>query len=79
MAIADSFEAMTTTQFHREPRTPQEAAAEIEKASGTHYDPAIVAAFKKALPTMQKVRDTFSDALGNLINLDFAKAPAAKK
>jgi putative two-component system response regulator len=77
MAIADSFEAMTTTQFHRDPRTPQEAAAEIEKASGTHYDPAIVAAFKKALPTMQKVRDTFADALGNLLNLDFAK-PAPK-
>ncbi|HUQ76026.1 MAG TPA: HD domain-containing phosphohydrolase [Burkholderiales bacterium] len=77
MAIADSFEAMTTTQFHREPRTPQEAAAEIEKGSGTRYDPAIVAAFKMALPTMQKVRETFADDLGNLINLDFAK-PAPK-
>jgi putative two-component system response regulator len=73
MAIVDSFEAMTTTQFHREPKTPEEAAAEIVKGAGTRYDPKIVEAFKKAFPAMKKVRETLSDALGDLINLDFAK------
>ena len=78
MALVDSFEAMTTTQFHREPKTIQEAAAEIVKLAGTRYDPKIVDAFKKAFPAMKKVRESLSDALGDLINLDFAKPPAKK-
>jgi putative two-component system response regulator len=82
MAIVDSFEAMTTTQFHREPKTVQEAAIEIVKGAGTRYDPKIVEAFKKAVPAMAKVRDSLSDALGDMINLDFARpaagAPAKK-
>lgn len=78
MAIVDSFEAMTTTQFHREPKTPEEAANEIVKGAGTRYDPKIVEAFKAAFPAMKKVREKLSDQLGDLINLDFAKAPAKK-
>jgi putative two-component system response regulator len=77
MAIVDSFEAMTTTQFYREPKTIDEAAAEIAKGAGTRYDPKIVEAFKKAFPAMKKVRESLSDQLGDLINLDFAK-PAKK-
>jgi putative two-component system response regulator len=79
MAIVDSFEAMTSTQFYRDPLPVDRAAAEIERGSGTRYDPKLVEAFKKALPVMQKVRDTYADQLGDLINLDFApKAPAPK-
>ena len=73
MAVVDSFESMTTTQFHRAPRTIEEAAAEIERGAGKRYDPAVVAAFRKALPVMKKVREKYSDALGDLINLDFAR------
>jgi putative two-component system response regulator len=72
MAVVDAFESITTTQFYREPRSPQEAAREIIDGSGTRYDPAIVEAFKKALPVMQKVRETYADSLGDMINLDFA-------
>lgn len=84
MAVVDSFEAMTATQFYREPRSPDDASLEIEKLSGKRYDPAVVEAFKKALPAMLKVRESLSDALGDMINLDFAKpgtkpAAVAKK
>ena len=72
MAVVDSFEAMTATQFYREPRTPDDAVFEIEKLAGKRYDPKVVEAFKKALPAMLKVRESLSDALGDLINLDFA-------
>ena len=78
MAVVDSFEAMTTTQFHREPKSMDAAAVEIVKGAGTRYDPRIVDAFNKALPAMKKVREALSDKLGDLINLDFAKAPAKK-
>jgi putative two-component system response regulator len=73
MAIVDSFEAMTSTQFHREAMSIEAAATEIVKGAGKKFDPTVVEAFKKALPVMKKVRETYSDALGDLINLDFAK------
>jgi putative two-component system response regulator len=78
MAIVDGFEAMTSTQFFREPLPIERAVGEIERGAGTKYDPKIVEAFKKALPVMKKVRETYSDALGDLINLDFAPKGAAK-
>lgn len=79
MAVVDSFESMTTTQFYRDPRKPAEAAAEIEKGAGTKYDPRVVEAFRKAIPSMQKVLGTHSDQLGDMINLDFAKKPGKGK
>jgi len=78
MAIVDAFEAMTSTQFHRDALPIERAAGEIERASGGKYDPKLVEAFKKALPVMQKVRETYADQLGDLINLDFAPKVAAK-
>jgi putative two-component system response regulator len=78
MAIVDSFEAMTSTQFFRDPLPIERAAGEIERGAGTRYDPKLVEAFKKALPVMQKVRETYADQLGDLINLDFAPKTAVK-
>jgi putative two-component system response regulator len=78
MAIVDTFESMTSTQFFREALPIERAAGEIERGAGTKYDPKLVEAFKKALPVMKKVRETYSDALGDLINLDFAPKGAAK-
>jgi putative two-component system response regulator len=78
MAIVDAFEAMTSTQFHRDALPIERAAGEIERGAGTKYDPKLVEAFKKALPVMQKVRETYADQLGDLINLDFAPKATAK-
>ena len=77
MAIVDAFESMTSTQFYRDPLPVDTAAEEIVKAAGAKYDPKLVEAFKKALPVMKKVRETYSDKLGDLINLDFAPKGAA--
>jgi len=82
MGIVDTFEAMTTTQFYRrQPFTPEEAAKTIREGFGTLFDPSLKDAFEKALPVMMKVRQTYSDALSDLINLDFSPtrgAPGAK-
>jgi putative two-component system response regulator len=77
MAIVDSFEAMTTTQFFREAISIDTAAEQIAKGAGNLFDPNLIEAFRKALPVMKKVRETYSDSLGNLINLDFAPKGAA--
>jgi putative two-component system response regulator len=73
MGIVDTFEAMTTTQFYRQqPFTADEAAKTVREGFGTLFDPSLKDAFEKALPVMKKVRDTYSDALGDMINLDFS-------
>jgi putative two-component system response regulator len=77
MAIVDTFESMTSTQFYRAPLNVLEAATEITDGSGKRFDPKLVEAFKKALPHLRKVRETYADELGDMINLDFA-APRAK-
>ena len=77
MAIVDTFESMTTTQFFREAIPVVRAEGEITRGAGSKYDPKLVEAFKKALPVMKKVRETYADQLGDLIDLDFApRTPA---
>lgn len=80
MALVDAFEAMTTTQFYRQkPFTVDEAAKLVKAEFGKQFDPSLAEAFDKALPVMRKVREKYSDALGDLINLDFSptrEAPA---
>jgi putative two-component system response regulator len=78
MGIVDTFEAMTTTQFYRQkPFSVEEAAKTIKEGFGTLFDPSLGQAFDKALPVMKKVRETYSDALGDLINLDFSPTRGA--
>jgi putative two-component system response regulator len=78
MGIVDTFEAMTTTQFYRQtPFSVEEAAKTIREGFGTLFDPSLAEAFDKALPVMKKVRETYSDALGDLINLDFSPTRGA--
>jgi putative two-component system response regulator len=77
MAIVDTFESMTTTQFYRDAIPLERAEGEIVRGAGVKYDPKLVEAFKKALPVMKKVRATYADQLGDLINLDFSPKTAA--
>jgi putative two-component system response regulator len=73
MALVDAFESMTTTQFYRQkPLTVDQAAVQITQGFGKHFDPSLAEAFAKALPVMRKVRETYADALGDMINLDFS-------
>ena len=48
VAVADGYDAMTHVRSHRSPATPEEALAEIEAGSGSHFDPEVVAAFRAA-------------------------------
>jgi PAS domain S-box-containing protein len=44
-AVADAFDAMTSSRPYREPITALQAIDEIERCAGTHFDPVIVKAF----------------------------------
>lgn len=77
MAVADAFEAMTSTQRHRSPISSVEAAKRIAADSGKQFDPAVVAAFMKVVKYFEEVRTRHKDELAGIHDLDFS--PAKKK
>jgi putative two-component system response regulator len=77
MAVADAFEAMTTTQRHRSPISSMEAAKIIAAESGKQFDPAVVAAFMKVVKYFDEIHSRYKDELEGIHDLDFA--PVKKK
>ena len=49
MAVADAFDAMTTKRPYRDPMSVQVALEELERCSGSQFDPDAVAALKKII------------------------------
>jgi CHASE2 domain-containing sensor protein len=45
VAVCDVFDALVSRRPYKEPWTPEEALAEIERSAGSHFDPEIAAAF----------------------------------
>ncbi len=77
MAVADAFEAMTSTQRHRSPIATVDAAKRISGEGGKQFDPAMVAAFLKVVREFDAVRRKYKDELAGIHDLDFA--PVKKK
>jgi putative two-component system response regulator len=50
VAVADSFDAMTTRRPYREARPPNDAMRELRRVAGTQLDPQAVEAFVAAFP-----------------------------
>ncbi len=48
IAVADTYDAMTTDRPYRKGLTAEEALAELDRCSGTQFDPVAVAAFREA-------------------------------
>jgi len=53
IAIADTFDAMTTDRPYRKARTADEALDELKKYAGKQFDPSAVNAFLKAWPEIR--------------------------
>jgi putative two-component system response regulator len=60
-AVADAFDALTSDRPYC-PAYPEEWALEtIHEEAGTSFDPAVCAAFVKALPQIRSIRRRFAD------------------
>lgn len=53
LGVADAFDTITHPRVFRDPISPPEALAEIERCQGTHFDPAVAAALRSLLTRQQ--------------------------
>lgn len=61
--VADVYDALTSVRPYRSPMTYQEAAAEIRKLSGSHFDPVIVDIFMAIAPEqLQEIAGRYQDS-----------------
>jgi diguanylate cyclase (GGDEF)-like protein len=55
IAVCDAYDAMTTERPYRTAMTTEEALAELERCTGTQFDPAVVAAFGRVVKDREPV------------------------
>ncbi|MFD1747125.1 HD domain-containing phosphohydrolase [Rhizobium helianthi] len=55
VAVADSFDALTTARPYKDAWTLERAISHIQEKSGSQFDPKAVAAFMRALPDVRKI------------------------
>ncbi|WP_342670026.1 HD domain-containing phosphohydrolase [Magnetospirillum moscoviense] len=65
VAVADVFDALTSTRPYKTGWTVEEAAKFLETGRGTHFDPACVDAFLAAWPDILATRARFADDGGH--------------
>jgi len=54
IAVADAFDAMTSSRPYREPLPEEQALSELRRAAGTQFDPRVVAAFEQIYPAVKR-------------------------
>lgn len=60
--VADVYDALTSERPYRSPMTYEEAATEIRKLSGSHFDPVVVDTFMSIAPKhLQKIAGRYQD------------------
>ena len=60
-AVADVFDALTSKRPYKAAWSFDDAVAEIQRGSGTHFDPAVVDAFSSILPSIKTIHQTHAD------------------
>jgi putative two-component system response regulator len=61
VALADVFDALTSTRPYKAAWPLDEAVAYIKSMAGRQFDPALVACFEESLPLLLSVRDRWSE------------------
>ena len=61
IAIADVFDALTSVRPYKKAWPVEEAVAEIQKNSGSHFDPSLVEAFSNRLPEILETKQQYAD------------------
>jgi putative two-component system response regulator len=62
MAVADVYDALRSKRVYKPPFSHERAVEIISGDSGTHFDPAIVAAFLRCEGEFQRISETYVEA-----------------
>jgi putative two-component system response regulator len=60
-AVADVFDALTSTRVYRPAFPVRTAIATMQDERGTHFDPAVLDAFLEVLPELEPIRRTYGE------------------
>lgn len=61
VAVADVFDALTTERPYKKAWTVGDAVALIDKESGSHFDPELVAVFHEVLPDILDIKEEYAE------------------
>jgi len=64
-AVADVFDALTTSRPYKPAYTLPESIKLMEKEVGSHFDPKVFEAFQKGIDKIKKIKEKFSQELSN--------------
>jgi HD-GYP domain-containing protein (c-di-GMP phosphodiesterase class II) len=54
LTLADSYDAMTSQRSYNSPRSTDDALKELDRCSGTQFDPQLVEAFKRIAKALEQ-------------------------
>lgn len=60
-AVADVFDALTSTRPYKEPWTVEQAHDWVMSEAGKHFDPEVVRAFDASMPEILRIRELYRD------------------
>ncbi|GAB3466381.1 HD-GYP domain-containing protein [Azotobacter salinestris] len=69
-AIADVFDALTSTRPYKKAWTIADAAGHIEAQAGAHFDPGLIGPFRRALGEIAQIVERYADNRGELLDID---------
>ncbi|OQX14972.1 MAG: two-component system response regulator [Desulfobulbaceae bacterium A2] len=69
-AIADVFDALISRRPYKPAYSTEESLRILNEEDGSHFDPALMSAFRKALPEILLVAAEYADDKGTLMDLD---------
>jgi putative two-component system response regulator len=72
VALADVFDALISVRPYKPAYDVGKSLTILDSEEGKHFDPALVAAFRKALPDILKVKEDYADEKGSLTDLGLA-------
>jgi putative two-component system response regulator len=72
VAIADVFDALISVRPYKKAYSVEESVKIMNAEDGSHFDPSLMAAFRKALPEIQKIKEDYADEKGPMTDRGLA-------
>ena len=76
VAIGDVFDALISVRSYKPAYSVEDSLKMMDDEDGRHFDPALMQAFRTALPEILRIKDIYADDRGALSDLELVKVTA---